>query len=142
MAESTDIRYQFLRGAAHLNDGYTGRDGEITIDKDNWCVRIHDGETPGGHKQANNTSTQSVISSIGSNVSTLTQRVESLESTNISTLGQRVQTLETVLSLLGTREYIDLEIMDVEIKSIQRELEFWLYRIQSLDSQIETLTTN
>jgi hypothetical protein len=44
-----EIRVQFLRGTADLNDGYPGRDGELTIDKTNWNIRVHDGSTPGGH---------------------------------------------------------------------------------------------
>lgn len=37
------------RGTATQNDLYTGADGEITIDKTTWSLRIHDGLTHGGH---------------------------------------------------------------------------------------------
>jgi hypothetical protein len=136
MADPDEFRIKFLRGPANLNDTYTGPAGEFTVDTDNWCIRIHDGTTPGGHKQANNDSTTSILSSVGSNVSVMSQRLESIESLNVNTLAQRIQTLETLLSLLRTKEYVDLEIMRVEIKSIITELEFWTYRIQALRIQL------
>lgn len=45
----SDIRVQFLRGSATNNDTYAGRAGELTIDSDQWNLRIHDGSTKGGH---------------------------------------------------------------------------------------------
>jgi hypothetical protein len=144
MAEPNELRIKFLRGTAVLNDGYTGPAGEFTIDTTNWTVRVHDGATPGGHPQANEQALTTLVSGIGSNVSLMAQRVEALETLNIGTLAQRVQTLETLLTLMQTKEYIDLEVMSVEIKSILRELEFWAYRIQALRHQLnqhqQTLT--
>ena len=43
------MQIQFRRGNAAQNDAYTGLDGELTVDKTNWEIRIHDGTTPGGH---------------------------------------------------------------------------------------------
>ena len=37
-------------GSAELNDAYTGEFGELTIDLDGRCFRVHDGKTPGGAK--------------------------------------------------------------------------------------------
>lgn len=39
---------QFLRGSDSDNDGYTGLDGELTVDKSNKGIRVHDGSTSGG----------------------------------------------------------------------------------------------
>lgn len=43
-----NFRVQFLRGSAAENDAYVGREGELTIDLDNFNIRLHDGSTPGG----------------------------------------------------------------------------------------------
>jgi hypothetical protein len=41
------------RGTTAGNDSYVGPSGEITIDLDRMEVRLHDGETPGGHRVPN-----------------------------------------------------------------------------------------
>lgn len=46
-------RIQLFRGTTLQNNNYIGRDGEVTIDKDNKRLIIHDGVTPGGVAQAN-----------------------------------------------------------------------------------------
>lgn len=40
---------QFARDSAAAMDAYTGPEGEIRIDTDNWQIRLHDGATVGGH---------------------------------------------------------------------------------------------
>jgi hypothetical protein len=40
---------QWKRGNVTVNDSYTGAAGEITIDTDNWNLRVHDGSTAGGY---------------------------------------------------------------------------------------------
>lgn len=47
------FRVQFLRGSKRANDIYVGPIGEITIDWEKWHIRLHDGETPGGHPIVN-----------------------------------------------------------------------------------------
>lgn len=39
---------QLKRGDEVKNDTYTGEVGEITVDTDNWMLRIHDGVNQGG----------------------------------------------------------------------------------------------
>lgn len=43
------FRVRFLRGTDGANNQYRGPVGEITIDLTNWRIRIHDGQTFGGH---------------------------------------------------------------------------------------------
>ena len=40
---------QFRRGDKPTNDNFVGQIGEITVDVDQWGLRIHDGATSGGH---------------------------------------------------------------------------------------------
>lgn len=42
------FKVRFLRGSQAANAAHTGPAGEITIDTENWRVRLHDGLTPGG----------------------------------------------------------------------------------------------
>lgn len=39
---------QLKRGSEAQNDAYIGAGGEITVDTDNWMLRIHDGVSEGG----------------------------------------------------------------------------------------------
>jgi hypothetical protein len=39
---------QRARGTSAQNLGYTGPAGELTVNTDDWSLRIHDGATPGG----------------------------------------------------------------------------------------------
>lgn len=39
---------QIIRGTSAQNDGFTGREGELTYDKTNNSLRVHDGVTQGG----------------------------------------------------------------------------------------------
>jgi hypothetical protein len=39
---------QLKRGEEADNDAYTGPSGEITVDTQNWMLRIHDGVNDGG----------------------------------------------------------------------------------------------
>jgi hypothetical protein len=50
---AASIRVMFLRGTEEANDTYTGPVGELTVDLDNWRLRIHDGLTAGGHPISN-----------------------------------------------------------------------------------------
>jgi Phage Tail Collar Domain/Major tropism determinant N-terminal domain len=43
------VQLQFRRGSASQNNTYIGAEGELTIDKDQWNLRLHDGVNPGGH---------------------------------------------------------------------------------------------
>lgn len=45
MAKEVRIR----RGSESANNLYTGPAGEVTVDTDNWNLRLHDGSTEGGH---------------------------------------------------------------------------------------------
>lgn len=47
------FKVRFLRGSQAANNVYVGPAGEITIDTENWRVRIHDGQTAGGHSVPN-----------------------------------------------------------------------------------------
>ena len=40
---------QWKRGNANVTSSYTGPVGEITINTDDWSLRVHDNVTPGGH---------------------------------------------------------------------------------------------
>lgn len=44
---------QQARSGAAAQDVYTGEEGQITADTDNWDLRLHDGVTPGGKKIIN-----------------------------------------------------------------------------------------
>lgn len=44
-----NVQIQFLRGTTAENDAYTGREGEFTVDLEKNELRLHDGETKGGH---------------------------------------------------------------------------------------------
>lgn len=49
MPESvTPFRVAFLRGTAAANNSFIGPLGELTVDRTNWRLRLHDGITPGG----------------------------------------------------------------------------------------------
>jgi hypothetical protein len=39
---------QRARGTSAQNLGYTGPAGELTVNTDDWSLRVHDGATPGG----------------------------------------------------------------------------------------------
>lgn len=39
---------QFRRGNTSANDAFTGAQGEITVNTDDYSLRVHDGETQGG----------------------------------------------------------------------------------------------
>lgn len=43
------INVQILRGTAAQVAAYTGKEGELTLDYENWLLYVHDGTTPGGH---------------------------------------------------------------------------------------------
>lgn len=45
MAEQLQLR----GGTATQNDTFTGASREVTVDTTNWNLRVHDGQTPGGH---------------------------------------------------------------------------------------------
>jgi len=47
MADTYSI--QRRRGTTSENDGFTGANGEITVDTDRRELRVHDGSTQGGH---------------------------------------------------------------------------------------------
>jgi hypothetical protein len=40
---------QLARGTSAQTLAYTGPAGEVTVDTDDWSLRVHDGVTPGGH---------------------------------------------------------------------------------------------
>lgn len=40
---------QQVGGAKPNQDAYTGEERQLTVDTDNWDLRLHDGATPGGH---------------------------------------------------------------------------------------------
>jgi hypothetical protein len=40
---------QFRRGNAAWNNGFTGREGELSLDTSTWLLHVHDGVTAGGH---------------------------------------------------------------------------------------------
>lgn len=42
-------QWQLRRGTTIENDGFTGAQGELTMDTDTNALRIHDGTTQGGH---------------------------------------------------------------------------------------------
>lgn len=46
-------RLQFARAGTVVNDGFIGPQGLITVDTDRWELRLHDNETPGGHRILN-----------------------------------------------------------------------------------------
>lgn len=46
-------KLQHPRGNTAANDVYTGLPGQLTIDSERWEIRLHDGETPGGHRILN-----------------------------------------------------------------------------------------
>lgn len=48
MAINTNKRIRFIRGNTAANNGFVGFSGEITINTDDWSIRVHDGVTPGG----------------------------------------------------------------------------------------------
>lgn len=49
----THKRVQFPRASTAVNDGYTGLEGELTIDKTRWELRLRDGVKPGGRRILN-----------------------------------------------------------------------------------------
>lgn len=57
MAEQTDLpkylHLQLLRGTSTVSQRYTGRIGELFFDKNTNHLRVHDGNTQGGHLIAN-----------------------------------------------------------------------------------------
>lgn len=40
---------QFRRGDSTWNNGFTGREGELSLDTSTWLLHVHDGVIPGGH---------------------------------------------------------------------------------------------
>jgi hypothetical protein len=40
---------QEVGGTKPTQDAYVGAERQVTVDMDNWDIRLHDGETPGGH---------------------------------------------------------------------------------------------
>ena len=50
---ANDVTHRrYLRGTAAENDGYTGLDGEVTVDTTNKTLRVHDGFQSGGYAMA------------------------------------------------------------------------------------------
>ena len=49
---------QFRRGTTSQNNAFAGAQGELTIDTEQWTIRIHDGTTPGGKQVPTLTATQ------------------------------------------------------------------------------------
>lgn len=43
-------KLKLLRGTTVQNDGYTGDQGEVTVDTDKDALRVHDNSTAGGHE--------------------------------------------------------------------------------------------
>ena len=43
------IQLQLRKGTKVQNDAFTGAEGELTYDTDSKGLRVHDGQTPGGH---------------------------------------------------------------------------------------------
>jgi fibronectin-binding autotransporter adhesin len=85
---------QFRRGTKDQNAGFTGADGEISINSESKTIRVHDGSTAGGFELARadmsnvgigTTLTLSTINSTNINVSGLTSTANFLAS-GISTL--------------------------------------------------------
>lgn len=48
-ATENNRKLRIKRGTTTQNDAYTGLDGELTCDTTAHTLRIHDGQTPGGH---------------------------------------------------------------------------------------------
>lgn len=46
-------KLQHPRGNTAANDLYTGLPSQLTVDSERWELRLHDGETPGGHRILN-----------------------------------------------------------------------------------------
>lgn len=111
MAEQT-FRVQFLRGSTVLNDGYTGRAGEITMDNELWQIRVHDGilntsngnyeGTPGGHVILNKTDVENMIAAVNTRIDNLTKADVGLDQVdNTSDLDKPISTAtQTALDTL------------------------------------------
>ncbi|MBE0438303.1 MAG: hypothetical protein IBX57_00855 [Gammaproteobacteria bacterium] len=63
----TNERFQFVRGTTAEMNMYTGRDGEISIDKDKKQIRLHNGTKKGGDVVGSDSVTVEVESWAGSN---------------------------------------------------------------------------
>ncbi len=59
------FKVRFLRGTQAANTAHTGPAGEITIDTENWRVRLHDGLTPGGVEVPNFQDVNDAIAAAG-----------------------------------------------------------------------------
>lgn len=55
------FRVRFLRGSEAANNIYVGPAGEMTIDTNNWRIRLHDGEKPGGHSIPNLPDVEAIV---------------------------------------------------------------------------------
>jgi hypothetical protein len=43
-------RVKLRRGSTSQHQSFIGAEAELTVDTDNWSVRVHDGATAGGHE--------------------------------------------------------------------------------------------
>lgn len=43
-------RVKLRRGTETQHGSFTGAQAEITVDTTNWTIRVHDGNTAGGHE--------------------------------------------------------------------------------------------
>lgn len=84
---------QFRRGTSAQNNSFTGADGELSIDTDNYTIRIHDGSTSGGHAVAKRD-----LSNV-SNVGVLT--ATDFNSTSDINLKKNIEKIESPLDKLA-----------------------------------------
>ena len=71
----------FRRGTTAQHAGFTGANGEVTVDTVKHVVVVHDGATPGGWPVANATAVTAQITSLTSNAASQSAAIATLNST-------------------------------------------------------------
>lgn len=64
---TTATQVQLRRGTQAQNNAFTGAVGELTIDTDNYNIRVHDAVTAGGKVQASKAYVDSQVAGFSAN---------------------------------------------------------------------------
>jgi hypothetical protein len=98
MAEPAQI--QFLRGKKEINDSFVGPPGGVTVDIDNWEIRVHDGVKPGGHVSRSKENTERELQQTKQRLTIDKSFDRSELVAMITLLAKRVKRLEAIVESL------------------------------------------
>lgn len=109
---STQIQYR--RGTDTQNNGFTGADGEITVDTTAKTLRVHDGSTAGGAVVVATTAAQTLTNKTLTSPTLTTPALDAIVkngTTGVGNIGQSNNSFNTVFAKATSAQYADVAEM-------------------------------